>query len=63
MPFDPTRQDEPPRCRHTWRDGPQCCREAGHDGEHRFRCASPGCPGRPFPASEMRHPYLCGEPR
>jgi len=28
--------------------GVQCCRALGHEGDHRFRCSYPGCPGHPF---------------
>lgn len=61
MVLDPSAKDEGARCGHRWGGGPQCCLEDGHGGPHLFRCAASGCPGRPFPASQMRHPYDCGD--
>lgn len=52
------------RCNTVFRNdgGPQCCLPAGHDGHHKYKCASPTCPGRMFPPSAMPHPPNCGEP-
>lgn len=47
------------RCRHFYH-GAQCCLEAGHSGIHLFKCASPKCPGRQYPASKFCHPVNCG---
>lgn len=40
-------------------DGAACCRSAGHDGLHLFKCASPACPGLTWPASALPHPRSC----
>jgi len=44
------------RCSHTYANGPQCSRRSGHEGQHLYRCASPKCPGYPYPASKLAHP-------
>lgn len=41
-------------------DGAACCRSAGHNGLHLFKCASPACPGLAWPAtSALPHPRSC----
>ena len=46
---------EGPRCSHT-SGGVRCCREPHEDGPHLYRCASEGCPGYPWKASNTPHP-------
>jgi hypothetical protein len=51
------------RCDHTLLGGgPRCCAEAGHDGQHRYKCAGPHCPGLTYPAHVLAHPASCVEP-
>ncbi len=40
--------------------GARCCLEQGHDQVHKYKCASPQCPGLTRPASVRQHP--CDEP-
>lgn len=38
--------------------GGRCALEPDHEGPCSFRCAAPGCPGLPYPASLRRHPCV-----
>lgn len=37
-------------------DQVQCCLELGHDGSHKFKCASKHCPGYTWRTSQRPHP-------
>lgn len=48
--------DEPEPC-----DSPDCFYDLGHSGAHRYKCATQGCEGRPWRASEVSHFHPCQE--
>ena len=53
----------PDRCRH-FSGAVRCCETDGHKGPHMYRCASDGCPGYSWRASNTPHPAdTCGHRR